>query len=178
MVTLLFNPDGKVKVPSQAELEAIDRHTFIIAYTNGTMADGRPYYAYIAVQPSKYQEFHDMTAAGKPLVMSHYGQVIIADFAVRPPQDIVDYMREEYGFEDNLESGLQQQLTLQRGAFIQQNEVSRLQYIASMMKQNNYQDDLKAQLANNKEPAAQNGNGHPEDQRLQDIVAMMKQNKA
>jgi hypothetical protein len=178
MVSLTFDASGKVSVPPESELGKIDEHTYVVAFTNGTMADGRPYYAYIAVKPSMYQEFYDNTVAKKPMVLSNYGSVIVADFMQTPPKEIIEFMRSEFGFEDNFEDSLRQQVSAQRKAYIKENEIKRTQDIVNMMKQGNYQANLNNQLSD--EPTQQKvatTNSMGDDQKLKDIIAMMKKNQ-
>jgi hypothetical protein len=86
----------------------------MIAFTSGTLPDGTPFYAYLAVQPSKYREFYERTAAGLPLVLRDYSTVIRAGLAPQPPEDVVAYMRQEFGYHDTYEAELRKQLARQR----------------------------------------------------------------
>lgn len=178
MAALAFDTSGKVSVPPTNVLERIDSHTYIVAFTNGTMADGKPYYAYIAVKPSMYQEFYDNTVAKKPMVLSNYGSVIVADFMQTPPKEIIEFMRSEFGFENNFEDSLRQQVSAQRNAYIKENEIKRAQDIVNMMRQGNYQNNLNSQLIDEStQPEAATKNSIGDDQKLKDIVAMMKKNQ-
>jgi hypothetical protein len=114
MVRFPLDPKGNIETPSQQELKAADAHSAIIAFVNGTMSDGRPYYAYLAVKPSKCQQFYERTAAGEPLILSEYGTVIIAGFASQPPENVVAFMQREFGYSDTFEANLRQQLAVQR----------------------------------------------------------------
>jgi hypothetical protein len=176
MIALAFDESGNVAVPAPRELEKIDTHTYVVAFTDGKVADGRHYYAYIAVKPSLYQEFYNNTLEKKPMVLSNYGTVIIADFLQNPPEEIVEFMRNEFGFEDNLEDSLKQQVSAQRTAYIKENEIKRTQDIVSMMKQSNNKNNLDQQLSEpaDKQPQPTADN---RDQRLDDIIAMMKKNQ-
>jgi len=179
---LAFKEDGSVEAPSQEELENLDIDTYVIAYTNGTLTDGRPYYAYIAVMPSKYQEFYDLTSNGKPMVLSNYGEVIVADFEEKPPQEIIDFMVENYGFENDLGANLQKELSQQRGASIQKVELDRIQDIVSKMKQKDSSPEMAKKMADTMSDTPEESKGTPNgaatngavDPRLNDIVSMLK----
>jgi len=142
-----FKDNGVLEVPSKEELEELDIDTYIISYTDGTMSDGRPFYAYIAVVPSKYQEFHEKTTAQQPIVLNDYGIVITADFAPEPPPEIIDYMRENYLFDESLSDQLQNELATQRAKYIEKKELSRVQDIVEQMKQKALSPELKKKMS-------------------------------
>lgn len=114
MIRFSFDPQGKFETASAEELKALDRHTAIIAFTSGALPDSAPFYAYIAVRPSKYRDFYERTAAGIPLVLRDYGTVIRAGLAPQPPEAVVAYMRQEFGYRDSYEAELRQQFARQR----------------------------------------------------------------
>ncbi len=129
-----FDGSGKLSNPTSEELEKADRTSSIIAFTNGVAADGRPYYAYLAVKPSKYREFYELTANRQVLQLNDFGEIIKGGFEVSPPADIISFMRDEYGFDENYEKALQDEVTRQRGKFTAKQEEKRLMDIVAMMK--------------------------------------------
>jgi hypothetical protein len=84
MTSIAFEASGKVRCSSTEELAEADKETAILGYVHGTMEDGRPYWAYVAIIPSKYREFHALTAARKAMVIGNYGTVVAAGFESRP----------------------------------------------------------------------------------------------
>jgi hypothetical protein len=134
MITYLFEPSGQLKVPSEQELKDIDIEVAIICYTNGTTEDGRPYYAYVAVTPSKYMEFHRMTAARNTIVLNEYGRIVAGGFEAKPPPDVIRKMREDYGYDEHFAQKLKDEVTRQRGTFSTNQEEKRLMDIVSMLK--------------------------------------------
>ena len=97
MAAFSFEVSGKIKAPTAEQLAALDAESSVLAYTSGTMPDGRHFYAYVAVTPSRYAEFHRKTAAREQMIIGEYGEVIEGGFEASAPADIRQRMREEYG---------------------------------------------------------------------------------
>ncbi len=133
MTSIAFEASGKVKHSSVEELAQADQETAILSYVHGTMEDGRPYYAYVAVKPSKYRDFHAMTAAMRPMVIGDYGTVVAAGFESEPPADVVKEMREVYGFDDQYEERLKSDALKQQEFFFAKLETKRIDDIVAML---------------------------------------------
>ena len=129
-----FEGAGKVKLSSGEELAKADQETAILAYTSGTTDDDRPYYAYVAVKPSKYQEFYALTSAKQALVIAEYGTIICGGFEEKPPLEVMNEMREIYGFDDGYEERLAQEAKRQLVAFLEKEEKARIDGIVRMLK--------------------------------------------
>jgi len=134
MTSFAFEASGRLKPPSAGELAEADEKDSILAYTRGTMEDGTPYYAYVAVKPSKYQEFHARTVERRTMVLGDYGKVIAAGFEPEAPPEVVADMRQRYGIDDQYEEKLVQRVLKQQSVFVEKQETSRLQDIVSMLK--------------------------------------------
>lgn len=134
MVTYTFESSGNIQVPSQQELKEIDDEVAIITYTNGTTEDGRPYYAYLAVKPSKYTEFHERTSASETIVLNDYGNIIACGFETGPPPEVIRQMREEYGYDEHYAQKLKSEASRQRKIFSARQEEKRVQDIVAMLK--------------------------------------------
>ena len=124
---------GKLIPPSEEELKELDQTSAIVAYTTGQMPDGRVYYAFIAVLPSKYIEFHAKTKACTPLVLDEYGTILQADFEARPSAEVIEYMRTEYGFDENFETTLSKKLEEERTVFFKAQQETRIQDALQML---------------------------------------------
>lgn len=129
----MFTKDGTFAVPSAEAFAQADEDTAILAYTHGTMDDGRPYYAYVAVKPSLYQEFYRKSAAREPIVIGQYGTVVEGGFEASPPPDVQQRMR-ELGFDEKLEEKLTQAAKKQLKAIHERQEVERIQGIVEMLR--------------------------------------------
>jgi hypothetical protein len=130
---LNFDNSGKVKVSTDEELAVADETSVILGYINGTLADGRPYYAYVAITPSKYREFYELTAARKPLTIEDYGSIIMFGYDNAPPPEVVEKMRTDYGFDENYGQKLQQDAGKQQKIFLDKKEADRLKDIVAML---------------------------------------------
>lgn len=129
-----FESSGKLKPQSPEALKKADEGASIIAYTDGVTASGRPYYAYIAVKPSKYREFYERTKARESMRLGDYGKIIVYGYETKPPPAVVEHMREKFGFDDEYEAKLQAEVARQRTQFSIDQEEKRLLDIVAMMK--------------------------------------------
>ena len=134
MTKVAFDSSGKVKLSSPEALAEADNDMAILGYVHGTMEDGRPYYAYVAIIPSRYREFYALTAIKKAMVIGQYGTVIAAGFESQPPAEVVKEMREVYGFDDQYEAKLKQEEIKQQEAFYVNQDKVRIDDIVAMMK--------------------------------------------
>lgn len=134
MVTHQFESSGKLKLPSAEAIASADRDTAIVCYTNGTLNDGRFYYAYVAVKPGKYLEFHELTSARKSIVLGEFGEILAAGFEPSPPDGVVKRMREEYGYDEQFAQRLKDEVVKQRGSFSKAQEEKRLMDIVAMLR--------------------------------------------
>jgi hypothetical protein len=130
---LNFDASGKVQASTEEELAVADETTVILGYINGTLADGRPYYAYVAITPSKYREFYELTAARQPLTIEDYGSIIMFGYDYAPPPEVVEKMHTDYGFDENYGQKLRQDAEKQQKVFLDKKEADRLKDIVAMM---------------------------------------------
>lgn len=137
MNSYAFNTDGSLKQSTAGELADADRTSAILAYIHGTMPDGRPYYAYVAVLPSKYQEFYALNASRTPFVIEDYGVVVISGYEAAPPPQVVQEMKERYGFDDQFQSKLVEHVKQQQKVFIKTQEDKRIHDALSFLKMRN-----------------------------------------
>jgi hypothetical protein len=134
MTSIAFEASGRVKCHSAEELAEADKEMAILGYVHGTMEDGRPYYAYVAIKPSKYKEFHALTTARKAMVIGHYGTVVAAGLQSEPPPAIAKKMRDVYGFDEQYEAKLKQEALREKEKFFENQEKVRLDDIVAMLK--------------------------------------------
>lgn len=134
MLTYAFDNNGKLTTPNDQELRAADHNTTILTYTTGTLEDGRPYYAYIAVDPSRYREFHAMTSYNKPIILGDYGEIIAAGFKVEAPEDVKREMCDVYGYDEAFADKLKAEVERQRKEFSAKREEKNILDIVAMLK--------------------------------------------
>jgi len=121
-------------MPTAAELAAADSHSAIIVLDQGSMKTGRPYWAYLAVTPSKYKEFIEATKARKPIRHKDYGKVLKHGFAKQVPLDVQDEMKREHGFDEHYLETLAKELRVARTQFDKQQEDKKIGDIVAMLK--------------------------------------------
>lgn len=177
---LNFDSSGKVKASTEEELAIADETSVILGYINGTLADGRPYYAYVAITPSKYREFYELTAARTPLTIEDYGFIIMFGYDYAPPPEVVEKMRNDYGFDENYGQKLKQDAEAQQKVFLDKQEASRLKDIVGKMLGDQGAVapvvEKPEQDVNNKQEHVLDVKGMDQlknDERLKDILAMM-----
>ena len=132
--TFNFNTSGKISQPTAEEWASADQDSAIISLSTGFQADGMPYYAYIAVKPSKYGEFYRLSKQRQSLDLEHYGSIIAAGPESEPPLPVTDRMVTEYGFDENFKKDLNAEFQKDRGKFAVAHEDKRLMAIVAMMK--------------------------------------------
>lgn len=129
-----FDTSGNIKPSAQQDLQHADSRASIVAYTSGTSASGRPYYAYIAVKPSKYREFCRRSEARETFRLGDYGHILVYGFEAKPPANVVKHMNDKYGFDEHYEARLREEISKQRKQFSIDQEEQRLINIVAMMK--------------------------------------------
>ena len=130
-----FDPSGKIQSPSREALEAADNGgESIIVLDQGVLADGTPYWAYIAVNPSKYREFIQLSKAKKPKRLDAYGTILKYGFERDIPEAAKQVMKDEYGFDEHYETKLVGQIKAARLTFLKQQESQRIGDIVNMLK--------------------------------------------
>ena len=69
-----------------------DNLSRIVMLTYGAMEHGGPYWCYVAVKPSRYEEFQSRLASKKYNIQNFsedaFGEVIVSGEGITPPQDI------------------------------------------------------------------------------------------
>lgn len=135
MTSTAFEPSGQIKSPTAEELAEADKDSAILCYTNGILQDDRPYYVYMAVKPSRYKAFKEMTDAGKCITFSDYGEIIAAGFEAYPPPEVVQKIHDTYGFDEDFTEKLVQGIRADQSVFMEQQEKKRIDDIVTMLKQ-------------------------------------------
>jgi len=89
-------------MPSAEELEIADGHVGILVLTQGEKMDGSPFYAYLSIPPSKYQEFVKAEKRGN-YRLRDFGQILKVGDVQEPPDEVKKEMEEKYGANHNFE---------------------------------------------------------------------------
>lgn len=129
-----FNQDGSLERASSEELQQADKDNSIIVYTTGKAQDGTPYYAFLGVLPSKYREFQEKSAARMPMRLRDYGEILASDYEPSAPAHVVAEMKQKYGYDEQFEEKLREEIGRQRTESSKENESKRIMDIVSMLK--------------------------------------------
>jgi hypothetical protein len=134
MAIFTFDSNCDLKKPSSDELAKADEESSILVYLSGVAEDGQPYYAYVAVKPSRYGEFQARSLAKQTIILDEYGLVITCGFASSPPAEVVAMMRDAFGFDDDYLEKLRRELTSEYRIFLKQIENKRIDDAVAILK--------------------------------------------
>jgi len=88
-----------IKAPTAEEMSIADGNFEIIVLSTGKMDDNTDYWAYLAIEPSKYESLKNAKA---PFDLEEYGQIIRAGEGKEPPEDIIKEMELEIGADHDI----------------------------------------------------------------------------
>jgi len=89
-------------MPPKEELEEADKSSAILMLIKGKRKGGGPFYAYLAVPPSKILAFKAAEAKGN-YMLDDYGEILAYGDEAEPPADVVKEMQEKYGADEDFE---------------------------------------------------------------------------
>ncbi len=119
------------------ELRAADAHSSVIELDRGRLENGTPYWAYVAVRPSRYKEFKRVTAEHRPFRLRDYGIVLKHGFDEAVPLSIKEEMKRDYGCADSFLVALAADVRKAQAAFVREREHLRIGNIVAMLKKQN-----------------------------------------
>lgn len=134
----IFEKSGKLKQLTDAELAEYDSDSSVIICSCGTSSDGRPYWLYLAVKPSKYKEYKRLSAQHTMIRFSDYGKILRRGYGEEVPAEVKQEMKEKYGCDDNYVEWLRRDIEKERTVFLkdqEEKENKRIGDIVAMMKQ-------------------------------------------
>jgi hypothetical protein len=129
-----FEKSGMLKKLTAEELAAADGDSAVIVLSSGMLENGTPYWVYIAVKPSRYEEFLKVTAARQPLCIDDYGVVLKYGLDKEVPAAIKEEMKREHGCDDNYLATLTQDIKKAQSEFLKEQEEQKLGDIVAMLK--------------------------------------------
>ncbi len=129
-----FNDDGGLKKLSQEELLAADEVSYVIVKNTGIQNDGKPYWAYVAVRPSKYHEFMEYTREQRTVKLADYGRVLRYGLGTEIPDTIKKEMKARYRCDDAYLEKLTNDVNTARLVFMKEREDERISSIVAMLK--------------------------------------------
>jgi hypothetical protein len=133
-MSIRLEPSGKVQKPTAEELKAADENSGVLCLSKGVLDSGKPYFAYIAVKPSLFEEFYKRSSARETFVLDDYGIIIYMDELAEPPIEVQENMREFYGFDEDMPKKLLEELKKERAEYAGKQEEKRVMDIVAMLK--------------------------------------------
>jgi len=131
-----FDPSGVIKPPTAEELQAADANgEVVVVLDRGTLEDNSPYWAYVAVKPSKYTEFMQLGKTRQPKRIADYGDILRYGFDDDVPDSVRQEMKAEHGYDEAFEDKLGETIKAERMNFLKQKETQRIGDIVAMLKQ-------------------------------------------
>lgn len=83
----------------------IDETVSVLQLATG-LSDGKPFWAYVAMFPTRYKEYYTKVTEGQPVDLTEYGEVLVKGWGEEPPEEIRRQMVDEYGFDDGFEAAI------------------------------------------------------------------------
>lgn len=83
-------------------------HDFGVAVLISGQIEGHDFWAYVSVDPEKYEEFMKLHESGDHYILTDYGEVI--EYGLdesEPPEHIKEKMEREYGFDHGYETKIE-----------------------------------------------------------------------
>lgn len=129
-----FEINGTLKAMTAEELAAADADSTVIERDHGVLEDGTPYWAYIAVKPSKYKDFKRLTSQHAPINLSDYGNILKYGFDKQVPDYVKEEMKREHGCDEDFRTTLANDVNNAQGTFLKKQEEMRITDIVAMLK--------------------------------------------
>lgn len=82
-----------------------DERIGIVDLFCGQTEDGKDFWCYISILPSKYLEFKTLQKENKEISMNKFGKIIASNWGKEPPEEVKQKMEElgaEHDFEEKL----------------------------------------------------------------------------
>ena len=81
-----------------------DERLSIYELASSKTADGRDFYAYLAIIPSKYDAYKTAASSGESVKFTEYGDVILTGWGKQPTSEIESEMEDLFHMNHNFES--------------------------------------------------------------------------
>jgi hypothetical protein len=134
MMQYQFDSWGVLQEFSPAELKGMDADgAAVIVLSYGTADDGRPYWAYIEVKPSKYKEFMRRSMERKHITFAEYGTFLRYGYDPQVPETIKKEMEIKYGCSDNYRERLNKEVQEAKDEFLRDKEKQDALHISNII---------------------------------------------
>ena len=90
-----------LSLSSREEAEAlVNAHSYIVVLAKGSRSEGGVFYAYVAMQPDRYEAYHKAHLAKTPIKLEDFGTILYWQPEAEPSQAVKAYMAETYGISE------------------------------------------------------------------------------
>ena len=86
-----------------AKVTEIDKKAAIVELFQGKTGDGKDFYTYIAVKPSKYEEYKKSQISGKSIDLTECGKILYVDWGKKPTEEVKQEMIDKYNLDTDFE---------------------------------------------------------------------------
>lgn len=129
-----FDIWGILEEPDAEELKrAEEAGSAVIILSQGDTSDGRPYWLYIAVKPSKHKEFRQLTAEHQPIIFAKYGEILRYGYDKEVPKNIKKEMEDRYGCSDSYMDSIAREVKEEQEAFLRDKEEKDKSHIGDII---------------------------------------------
>lgn len=129
-----FDKYGDISSLTETQLKEADKDSSIFVKNTGRLKDGTPYWAYVAVRPSKYAIFMQAVATKTPLMLEEYGEIVECGFDEEVPHEVQEDMKALYGYDEHFMDDLARDIRKERAIFLKNQEDKRIEAIVAMLK--------------------------------------------
>lgn len=102
----------KAKAISHRKLRMLDARAAMVELCGGTLANGQRFYAYVAVFPSRYEQYRRAFGNGASVNLLEFGTVLKCGLGDEPPESVKREMEKTHGlshaFEEDLRDALRE----------------------------------------------------------------------
>ena len=105
---------NNIVMPSEKELLEADKKTGLVHLMCGKTGDGKDFYAYINVLPSRYEDFLLISRAREQMNLSEFGEILESGFGREPPAEVRRMMEDKYQVDHDFMAHLQQEVERQQ----------------------------------------------------------------
>lgn len=95
---------------SKEDFKEADSKVGIVEICSLTTEDGKDFYAYISIKPSKYEEYRRVNENRETVDLNEYGRILYKDWGKGPSADVRRMMEEKYNVNHNFEAEFTQEL--------------------------------------------------------------------
>lgn len=129
-----FDESGRIKPPSPEQMESMENDSSVIVLSRGRLEDDQPYWAYVAIRPSRFADFMRVSEAGRVVALEDYGTVVRHGLNYEVPEQVRREMENEFGCDDNYLRTVTEKVLKSQATYFEKKENDRISGIVAMLK--------------------------------------------